>query len=452
VRVIATLLAVLATTGVVSPAFAQMVEGPPASVGGLFGGHRPVNPARASQSLEMNLDVSGGYDQDPNAAPLNPVTGAPVSTGGWSVGQAMLASNYRFGSLRRSIATRGRGNVNYQGNTRTPLMGGGASATGAMRFGPRSLNQWLTSVDASYEPGWVFGAVNPTLPTEGAAPALDLVPEIGVIELRWFTLSATSGYVHQWNVRHQSNVQVGAGRVQPAGDSEGDNEWQNATFTQSWSINSDFDLLGTYRFDRSRQMDRTTPAIGSEFEPVQYQSGNIGVRYGRRLSPVKRLSLTLAGGATRVNPTTQSLIQGDLLHPTYSASFEFVPASDWSFLLSGSRSVTVLAGISSTPMATSNVAVSLNGGLARRLRLALSGSYMASNEIAGNAPSDTTAIGGNVSVRYGVNRWFATFATYSYYHHRLASGLPIAIGLPPLYDRHSVRGGITLWLPLYGTF
>ena len=103
-------------------------------------------------------------------------------------------------------------------------------------------------------------------------------------------------------------------------------------------------------------------------------------------------------------------------------------------------------------MESSNVVISLNGAVARRIRLALSASYMASTAIAGNAQSDTTAIGGNMSLRYGVNRWFATFATYSYYHHRLESGLPIATGLPPLYDRHSVRGGITLWLPLYGTF
>ena len=138
-----------------------------------------------------------------------------------------------------------------------------------------------------------------------------------MIELRWFTLSATSGYAHQWNARHLSNVQVGAGRVRPVSDSEGNNEWQNATYTQSWAVHSDIDLIGTYRFDRSRQMDRTTPDVGSELEPVQYQSANIGVRFGRRLSPVRRMSFSLAAGATRLNPTTQSVIQNDLVHPTY---------------------------------------------------------------------------------------------------------------------------------------
>ena len=78
---------------------------------------------------------------------------------------------------------------------------------------------------------------------------------------------------------------------------------------------------------------------------------------------------------------------------------------------------------------------------------------MKGSTIARDSATATTGVGGDVSVRYGVRNWLGTFATYSYYHHTLQNAFQAAVsGLPPLYDRHTVRGGITLWLPLYGAF
>jgi hypothetical protein len=446
-------MVVVVLAGGASPALAQLVQGP-ISTGGIFGGRRPVNPNRTSQTLEMNLDVSGGYDQDPNAALVDPLTGSPGTETGWSVGQALLTSSYRIGTIRRSIAARARGNVNYQGNTRTPLTGGGSSLTGAMRFGRRGLNQWLVSADASYEPGWVFGAVNPALPTPGEVAPIDLVPEIGVIEQRWFTTSATSGYQHSWGARHQSDLQLGAGRVRPVGSSGVDNDWQNAMLTQSWAVTSSVGLTGMYRYDSSQQLDlaagQEDPA--AQLAPVRYQSGTVGVRLERRLPGARRMTLTLAGGATQLLPESGAAAAADVYHPSYSVSIDLVPARSWSFSVAANRSVTVLAGISSVPMENNNVSTALSGGFGRRLRLALSGSFMEGTSITGNGSSVTTAIGGNFSMRYGVSRTFGTFVTYSYYHHELEVGLPTAAGLPPLYDRQSVRAGFTLWVPLYGTF
>ena len=446
----------LAIASVVTPAYAQMVDGPPGSTGGLFGGRHALNPNRSAQSLEMNLDLSGGYDRDPNGFPLDSTLEGVTNRTGWSAGQALLSSNYRVGHIRRSLDARARGNVNYQGNTRTPLKGGGTSLNGVMRFGRRNLDQWLGSAEASYEPGWVFGAVNPTLPSDRATAALDLVPENGVIEQRWFTVSGTSSYQHYWGSRLQTNMLAGAGRVRPVGNAGLNSEWQNASITQSWAVRSGFDLTGSYRFDRSLQTDDTrTPSEGQPVfapEPIQYQSANIGVRFGRRLSATRRLSLSLSGGATQLIPSGGSSVDGDVLHPSVAVSIELIPSRTWSVAVTGSRQVTVLSGVSASPMENSNVALNLSGTIARRLRLALTGSYMQGSTLAGTASNVTTAIGGNLSMRYGFGRRFATFATYSYYHHELESGLPTAAGIPPLYDRQSARVGFTWWLPLYGSF
>ena len=450
-RALATLLAFLATAGVVTPAYAQMVDGPPGSTGGLFGGRRPVSPNRNSHALDLSIDLSGGYDQDPNAFPAD-LSFAGGSDRGWTVGQGMVSTSYRVGQTRRSLDARARGNVNYQGNTRTPLMGGGATLSGFVKLGRQHLNQILVSLEASYDPGSIFGVVNPALPQEDAIERLDIVPTLGVIEQRWFSTSATSGYQHHWSARHQSDILVGAGRVKPSGDTGSDSQWLNALFTQAWTINSAFDFTGSYRFDHSLQESPArldvTPLPST---PAKYQTGTFGVRYSRRLSSVRRMSLSVAGGATQVLSDTGATLT-DAVHPTASVNLEITPARAWSVSLIGNRSVAVLSGISSQPITSDTVALGLQGTIARRLRLAVNGSYMKGSSLVGETASFTTGVGGNVSVRYGFRNWVGTFATYSYYHHTLESGLQVAALLPPLYDRHTVRGGITLWLPLYGTF
>jgi hypothetical protein len=451
VRPFATFLAFLAAAGVFTPAYAQMVDGPPGTTGGLFGGRRAVNPNRTSQSLDMNIDLSGGYDHDPNVYPDPSLTRDP----GWTVGEGLITSNYRVGHTRRSLDVRGRGTVNYQGNTNTPLYGGGATVNGIARFGKQQLNQLLLNFEAAYDPGSVFGYIFPGFPQEGAVEPLDIVPVIGVIEQRWLSTSATSNYQHHWNERHQSDVLVGTGRMSPSSDDTGlDSEWQNAMFTQAWTINSGLDFTGSYRFDRSVQQNLSRlEGVAAEL-PIKYQTATGGVRFNRRLSSIRRMSVALSGGATQLLLSDAGEAAGvDEFHPTFSASFEYILARQWSFNLTANRAITVLAGISSQPVTSDTVALGLHGTVGRRFRLSVNSSYMKGSTIAREAATATTGVGGDISVRYGLRNWLGTFATYSYYHHTLQNAFQAAVsGLPPLYDRHTVRGGITLWLPLYGAF
>jgi hypothetical protein len=412
----------------------------------VFGGRRPINPNRLAQSFDLNLDLSGGYDRDPNSLPTDPTI--ITTDAGWAAGQGLLSTNYRLGHARRSLDTRARGTMNYQGNAHIPLYGGGLSVNGVSRFGRRAVNQLQVSADASYEPGWVFGAVNPALPTGNEPPPLDVAPVMGIAEQRWFTTSGTSGYQHHWNTRHQSQIQIGLGRVRPIGDVGLNSEWQNGTVSQSWLVGSGFDLMGSYRFDRSHETVQATAS-----EPVQYQSAAVGFRIAKRFSPLRRLTFSLMGGGTQILPGPGSSADDEVIHPSVSTSVEFVASRNWTLSVSASRQVTVLSGVSAHPLNNDNVAFSLSGTVGRRLRLALTGSYMQGTTLTPSATSSgSTGGGGNLSIRYGLRRWIGTYATYSFYQHRLQSDLQAAAGIPTVYDRHSARAGFTLWLPLYGTF
>ena len=215
-----------------------------------------------------------------------------------------------------------------------------------------------------------------------------------------------------------------------------------------------FDLQGSYRFDQSRQMDETAslpdgqPVV--ESGPTRYQTATIGVHLGRRLSAARRLSVSLSGGVTQL--LSAGSASGEEFHPAVSLSFEFIPARMWALSMMASQQVTVMAGVSASPVDNKNFALTLNGTVLRRLHLAVTGNYMKGTTLAGTAMSHTAATGGNLGLQYGFKRSFGVYATYSYYHHRLENGLPTAAGIPPLYDRQSARVGFTLWLPLYGTF
>ena len=111
----------------VAPSSAQNIDGPTGSVEPLFGGRRPVSPNRTSQSLEMNIDTSGGYEHDPNSMLLDPTATAIGPRLGFYTGTATAATRYRVGQLRRSLEVQGRGLVTYQSDRPAPLLGGDVS-------------------------------------------------------------------------------------------------------------------------------------------------------------------------------------------------------------------------------------------------------------------------------------------------------------------------------------
>ena len=51
-------------------------------------------------------------------------------------------------------------------------------------------------------------------------------------------------------------------------------------------------------------------------------------------------------------------------------------------------------------------------------------------------------------VRYAVGKMWAIFGEYQYYSHDMGSAVVVPNGVPSKIDRHTVRTGLTLWVPL----
>ena len=114
----------------------------------------------------------------------------------------------------------------------------------------------------------------------------------------------------------------------------------------------------------------------------------------------------------------------------------------------------LLAGVSAVPVLNNNLEVTVNGTPTSKLRYSVYGSLSRAEFLTPdvNRANSTDVAGGRLELRYALKNWAAIFTTYAYYHHRIEDPQLTASGFPPRYDRHSVRVGMTIWAPLFGTF
>lgn len=244
-RIVCLPLAFLAVSASSAPA--QLVDGPVGTIGGLFGGRGPIDPNRTSQTLVLNLDISGGYEQNPIAE--GPGEGLSLAAHDWYASTASSTLRYRLGNTRRRLESRGRGIFNYQSNADGWLTGGDAGVNGTLQVGRRQ-HQLSGGASASYQPGWVFGSLGTTA-AGGEDPGLGIAPPSGVLEQRWIVLTGDAGYEHHWTPRHTMTAAYQQQRLRPMEGGGTESNTRFASVEHSWAATLTVRLLGGYRFDRS---------------------------------------------------------------------------------------------------------------------------------------------------------------------------------------------------------
>ena len=424
-----------------SPAYAQMVDGPVGAVGGVFGGRRPTPPNKASQRLDINFDLSGGYERNPNS--LFGTT--PTTSTGWYATTASTGLRHRLGSSRRSIETRGRGYFNYQSDVADSLIGGEATVNMTTQLDQRGRNRISAVLESAYEPGWALGTLQSGAPLTGVDTTLGVAPPQGIVEQRWLVFGGTASYDHQ--TRSQATrVQYDTRRQRPIEGAGFDSDSQMASIDQSFTLNQAFSLTGTYRINETRNEQ----AVGLPSAPSRFHTGEMGFRYQRRLSVRRTLGFSVKGGATQVFANAADG-GADSVQPSFAGSVDLVSRS-WSLSANGSHGVAVLGGIIAVPVISDGLVLSLQTSPTRKIKTSIFGSATRSSTFGAAGAQVMDVAGGTAEVRYAIAPWAATFASYGYYRHYVDDATWVANGFPTQYQRSSVRVGVTLWIPLYGAF
>jgi hypothetical protein len=437
----------VAVAGVLSSeAAAQIVQRPTRPYRGLFGGGLPPDPNRSRTELTLTGSLLAGYDTwlSPTGAELpSDPTGEPQS-GNAFVGDVGLA--YFRGRTRRSVSVdafvRGNG---YTGIDADSTLGGTAVFAATTNLG--RVTQLSASQDIAYVPTLVLGALQP-IALDPGSPVVQLADVTsGYLAERSWSSNSFVNVDRRWTARHLTQVGAAYSRQEYLDDLGNDSTNRGANAMHSWTFSRTSSVRTQYDFNDSdlEGIDGVTPMTNQNVE--------LSFAYNRRLSPTRLLQIEMGGGATHVD-TLRSQDRSPLTYwmPSGRGSVSWDVGRTWAIGASYSRSVDVLQGVSLTSFATDSASASANGLMGSRIEAAISASY--ANGTSGG--TDTTGrfenYSGSLQFLYAFARCCATTVNYDYYVYHFQNVADLPTGFPPDFDRQAIRVGLTVWLPLYGTY
>jgi hypothetical protein len=425
---------------------AQVVQRPTRPYRGLFGGGPTPDANRSRSELTFASNLQVGYDTW-----LAPA-GATVPTGptqqresGYAFTGAAALSYFR-GRTQRSLTVDGLVRSNgYDGIDTGSTLGATALLSAVTNLD--RATQLRASLEAGYEPTLVLGGEQPVA-VDPAAPVVS-VPDVtsGYLEQRSWSSGSSVSLDRRWTARHTTTVGVAYSRQQFLDDLGNDMTSRAGHALHRWSFSRTSSVRLRYGFNES-DFDSSDGLTTTTDQNVE-----LGFAYNRRLSPTRRLQIEARGGATHVDglrPEDRSRLTYWV--PSGGSSISLDVGRSWSIVGDYSRYVDVLQGVSQTSFATDSASASVNGLFGRRIEASLYATY--SNGTAGGA--DTTGrfenYSGSVQLLYALARCCATTVHYDYYVYRFQDVADLASVFPPDFDRHAIRVGFTIWLPLHGTY
>lgn len=435
--------ALLATA---SPAVAQRLERPPRSVDGLFGGRRVVDPNRTSQELSLTIDLLGGYDD--NVTPAGEDAPSPfVPQQSSYVGTASTALRYRRGNTRRSVAMSGEVYVNsYSRLELGPQVGGDAAIDASTNLGERTL---LTgNAGALYQPTFLIGAFG-SIPGEtenGVIP--DAGGMGGLSEQRWLQTQASAGLERSWTMRQRTAISYTFSDRQPTGGAALlETRARGVTLRHTWRVARSASLNVGYEHANDSSEQPTGPAI-----PFRSHNVQAGVDFTRRLSSTRTWGVGLGAGVTEAQTLVGvGMVPAEDTSPTFYGSLRADLGRTWAVSANARRDLTRLHDLTPQTFLATVGSMNVGGTIVGPLQVGLAAAY--SEGVARDRETGSYQIfAGTMQLQYAVSRCCDLFGSYAYYQHRVLDVAAVPVGFPSAYDRNAVRVGLSILLPLHGTF
>ena len=421
---------------------AAQIEAPTTWTGQVFGARPGVDPLAPSRLLTFTVDLLGGYDSNQTPAGAATPDGA-LYTGlpSGDVGAVSATLRYRAGSEDRYFEATGRSRGSRSASLNEQLVGGIARASAFTRAGPR--HGISGDVEFGFEPTYLFNAFGPVVAQLDGSVVASLNPIMGVTEQQWLNSAATAGVYRDWTLRQRTDVAVHASYREPVKGLGFESRSQSGTIRHSWGFSRRSALDLVYRLD-----DDVQQLAGAE-QRLRQHAAELELSTERQLSATRSIRFSIGGGA--LAGRTRSSLAGDdvdLWSPIASASTRLDLSRSWSLDLDVRRSVTILRDITPEPFATGAAGLELTGNLSPRAQVQLRGAYSrGASEWTGSGSFDSTVA--TAQVQFALARSCALFAGYTYYDHRIRDVRTFHPGFPNSYAHQSIRGGLTLWLPLF---
>jgi hypothetical protein len=176
---------------------------------------------------------------------------------------------------------------------------------------------------------------------------------------------------------------------------------------------------------------------------------HIGGAYNPQLSESRRTIFTFQGGTALVNaPVSPNVFETRRqLRLIGDAAVAHQMGRTWLLVGSFKRGTGFVEGLSG-PVFTDAVSVSTNGFFNGRTDLFASMGYSNGEPSLVGADTSFSTTTVNARLRFALSSRWALATEYMFYHYDFTRVLQLAPGINPRVKRNSVRGGLTLWLPI----
>lgn len=407
---------------------------------GVYARRARTGPSGSRSDLVAEVTGLGGYGDDlltRGSGPLDPISQGSVYSG-------LASGRVRFshGSTARSVMVGGSGFTDA-GERRRPMTGGGADLEATQSFGRR--DRLTASGHVNYVPYQGVGSAGTNASGVGAATSGALNPTYGSVANGSFNIVTGTNFNHDWSQADRSDV--GYSFSQNSQSQGYETTIHTGSVQHFRRVARPTEIGAAYRYGQSDVF------FGSLAIPMTQHGAEGVVTFRRRLTRTRTVEFTGSAGASRLTALDPGLGRDfSAWTPSGSASINLDLVRSWSVRADYRRGFALLPGVSTQAFASHTAFFNLGGLLAPRVDLAVTGNFSHGRGQAGASNSGTQrSLMLTTQLRVAMSSRSAFLASYSHYQYELTGVSDLAAGVPPDFNRHAVRVGVSLWLPLHSS-
>jgi hypothetical protein len=396
---------------------------------GLFGS----GPAGRPQTLDASLSLIGAYDD--NLVPFEdePVIAAETRQGGAFGGvNGSVRYTRRFRSV--AIAASERSLFRYY-PTFGDLVGLQHLASAGLAVRHKSTEANVTQTFGTTPLFLMSNA--PALGPGGLAALPPALSDQMVDRRDGLVLESFLEVAQALGGRTSLRVSGSRRRVSSAGD--GIELGSDAAGTRlTHRVTRDLGLVFGYRYEQSLyKLPPAAPQI------TRLHSLDLGVDFARALSVSRRITLEMTSGSAAVEDVGGGLQYRVVGNARLTRAF----GRTWSGSMAYHRGLGFVDGFPE-PFFSDSISADVRGMLSPRAELVFTGDF-AKGEMGLTATSSRhETYHGTARFRFALSRHAALTSQYVYYRYRFDSTAVLPLGVPSTLERHGLRVGVDLWLPV----
>jgi opacity protein-like surface antigen len=396
--------------------------------GGLFG----ENP-KGQQPIDFTMSLTEGYDS-------NGSDELPVDSLNVPFRRAGLYSNldsalrYTRGRRARRLTVTAGSALRYTPAPyqllSTNYQGGVAFSSPVWRGGRLDVSQ-----SAAYTPYYQFD-VFPAISLEAAEAPKGPSSDYAIWKQPAYTYTSGIQFLQQFSARSSLRLEYARRSVLVSGHA-------TDLLTQNAGIRF------THRFTRYAGFHAGIGSGVAQFGPasgvvnrIRTHDIDIGLDYDRPISFSRRTTLSFSSGSSLI-PQSGTMHY----HLIGNASLTHEIARTWKTSLQYGRALQFVEAFPQ-PLLSDSITAGIKGNPSRRVDMTFSGSYSAGQIGVSAAGGTFGTYTGSAHIGISVNRHFALYSEYLYYHYRLGQLTSVATAVPGQLDRQTARVGLKLWFPL----